>query len=145
MDTTQTNTDARSQGKWAGMNWIRKDLRLAVYLRDGMACMWCGATLEEGVQLTLDHVIPHSHGGDNAVSNLVCSCQKCNSSRGNRAAVAFAKATAGYVNHGVTAKAILSAITHHVALDIKPFRTEAKTILSRRPSWQAALETASTQ
>ena len=29
--------------KWQGMNFVRKDLRLAIYLRDGMACVWCAA------------------------------------------------------------------------------------------------------
>lgn len=29
-----------------GMNWIRKDKRLAIYMRDGMACVYCGLTLD---------------------------------------------------------------------------------------------------
>lgn len=150
MDMTHATpkaNDARTRAKngecqYQGSNWARKDLRLAVYLRDGMACMWCGASLEDGVQLSLDHVTPHSNGGDNSAANLVCSCKKCNDSRGNRPAAAFAKATAGYVNHGVTAKAILTAIKSHTAQSIAPFRAEAKSILSRRPTWQAALKTA---
>ena len=63
MDTTQTNTDARSKGKWAGMNWIRKEKRLSIYLRDGLACVWCGQAVEDGIKLTLDHLIPHSPRG----------------------------------------------------------------------------------
>ena len=43
-----------------GGKWIRPDKRLALYLRDGMACCWCGASVEEGEHLTLDHVIPVS-------------------------------------------------------------------------------------
>jgi hypothetical protein len=143
MTTTKQNNDARSRGDWQGFNWCRKDLRLAIYLRDGMACMWCGATLEDGAQLSLDHVNPHSNGGGNGADNLICACSKCNKSRGKRSAQAFAKATANYVNHGVTATQILAAIKTHIAQPIKKYRDEAKSILGRRPSWQSALEEAS--
>jgi hypothetical protein len=126
-----------------GMNWIRKDLRMAVYLRDGMACMWCGSGIEDGAQLTLDHVQPHSQGGANTPANLVCACHKCNSVRADRPAEEFAAATASYLNHGVDAGAILSGISEHTALPIAPYRAEAKAIIARRPSWQAALAAAS--
>jgi CRISPR/Cas system Type II protein with McrA/HNH and RuvC-like nuclease domain len=134
---------SKSNGQGQGMNWIRKDLRLAIYLRDGACCMWCGITLEDGAMLTLDHVHPYSQDGRNGADNLICACSKCNSSRGNRTAAAFAKATAQYINHGVTAKQILAAITEHTAQPIKEFRDEAKQILARRPVWQQALEEAS--
>jgi len=44
--------------KWQGMNWIRREKRVAIYLRDGCACAYCGATLEDGTQLTLDYLRP---------------------------------------------------------------------------------------
>ena len=31
-----------------GSKWIRPDKRLAIYLRDGLACAWCGHALEDG-------------------------------------------------------------------------------------------------
>jgi len=37
-----------------GMNWIRKEKRLAIYLRDGLACGYCGQSIEDGAKLTLD-------------------------------------------------------------------------------------------
>jgi hypothetical protein len=126
-----------------GMNWIRKDLRLAISLRDGMACMWCGRTLEDGAQMSLDHIIPHSLGGKNGADNLVCSCSKCNSSRGNRDAEEFAYAVAEYLDHGITGKQIIAAIREHLETPIKSYRDEAKRIIARRPSWQKALKTAS--
>lgn len=138
----QVAETTRGKGDWAGMNWIRKDLRLAVYLRDGMACMWCGSTLEDGAQLTLDHVTPHTNGGTNEVSNLVTCCHKCNSVRADRPAAEFAAVTAAYLNHGITAAQIMDAITEHTAKAIKAYRDEAKQILSRRPSWQDALSSA---
>jgi hypothetical protein len=143
MARTKKNSDARAKGNYQGMNWIRKDARLAIYLRDGMACMWCGASLEDGAQLSLDHVTPHSKGGKNTASNLVCSCSRCNSSRGNRPAGEFAEAVAGYINHGVTAEKIIYEIKAHTATNIKPYREEAKAIIARRPDWQSALTAAS--
>lgn len=69
--------DNRNQGQ----NWIRLDLRLAIYLRDGMTCVWCrraGTCL--GYGLTLDHV-----GRSNKPFDLVTSCNACNAARGSRA------------------------------------------------------------
>ncbi len=65
---------------WQGMNWIRKDKRLALYMRDGCACLYCGAGVET-CKLTLDHVKPSSKGGSNSERNLVTCCAACNSSR----------------------------------------------------------------
>jgi hypothetical protein len=48
-----------------GMNWIRQEKRLAIYLRDGLACCWCGFTVEDGVRFTLDHIVPRQMGGGN--------------------------------------------------------------------------------
>ena len=79
-----------------GMNWIRRTTRLAIYLRDGMACVYCGAGVEEGERLTLDHLRPYSAGGSNAPANLVTCCHRCNSSRGTRSVAAFCRATAAY-------------------------------------------------
>jgi 5-methylcytosine-specific restriction endonuclease McrA len=71
---------ARNQG----MNWIRPEKRLAIYLRDGLACSYCDATVEETARLTLDHIVPHSKGGSNDATNLVTCCLECNSTRGAR-------------------------------------------------------------
>ena len=122
-----------------GSKWCRRDLRMAVYLRDAMACMWCGSHLADGAQLTLDHLVPRSKGGTHDPDNLVTCCFKCNAVRADRPAEQFAWAAAAYLNHGVTADEILDAIAEHTAKPIKPFRDEAKAILARQPSWQAAL------
>lgn len=67
-----------------GMKWITHKRRLAIYLRDGLACAYCGATVEDGAQLTLDHGRPRDHGGSNKETNLVTACARCNSVRGTR-------------------------------------------------------------
>lgn len=71
---------------WQGMNWIRQDKRLAIYMRDGHACVYC--TTHE--RLTLDHVKPVSKGGTNEHTNLVTACLPCNAARGNKAVKQFA-------------------------------------------------------
>jgi len=92
------------------MNWIRKEKRLAIYLRDGFACCYCGASVEDGVTLTLDHLTPYSAGGSNKARNLVTCCHRCNSSRGKRSWRKFAGAVARYLDHDVTVEAIAAHI-----------------------------------
>ncbi len=51
-----------------------------IRLRDGGRCRYCG---EEGSEV--DHVVPRCNGGtDDAFSNLVWSCHRCNSAKGGR-------------------------------------------------------------
>lgn len=124
MDTKHTHPAAN------GGKWCRPTTRLAIYLRDGLACVWCGETLEDSGRLTLDHCRPHSKGGSNAPSNLVTACRRCNSSRGNRSLAAFARAVAGYVNHGETEGSILRHIANCRRRDLP--RKQAREIIARR-------------
>ncbi len=64
-----------------GSKWIRPEKRLAIYARDGWACVYCGATAEEGVQLSLDHLQPRELGGSHDAANLATSCVSCNAAR----------------------------------------------------------------
>lgn len=128
------NNDARSRGEWQGMNWIRQEKRLAIYLRDGLACAYCGHSVENGAALTLDHVKPHSKGGDNGERNLVTCCERCNKSRGNRSIKVWCAAVATYLNHGVTAKEVESHVKACVKRDLTPHKAEAKEMIARRGS-----------
>ena len=119
------------------MNWIRQSTRLAIYLRDGMACAYCGESIEGGAKLTLDHVKPHSHGGSNEPANLVTCCHRCNSSRGTRPVAQFAAAVAGYINHGATATEIVAHVSKIRRRRLP--RAEAKRIIDRRGSVARAL------
>jgi len=118
-----------------GMNWIRKEKRLAIYLRDGLACAYCGSSVEDGYQLTLDHLTPYSEGGSNHESNLVTCCSKCNSSRGTRDWMAFAHDVGRYVSYD--GKEIIDHIETCISrkLDAK----EAKMIIERRGGWTATM------
>ena len=138
MATFKSSTEtARGKGEHQGMNWIRQEKRLAIYLRDGLACAYCGSTVESGAQLSLDHITPHSLGGNNKETNLVTCCSKCNSLRGNREAEVFAASVAGYLNHGITGEVIMAHVNDCVSrkLDIKT----AKELISRRGSCFAVL------
>ena len=49
--------------------------------RDRGVCQYCGKN--EG-HMTVDHVIPRSHGGGETWDNLVCACSACNNKKSNR-------------------------------------------------------------
>jgi 5-methylcytosine-specific restriction endonuclease McrA len=120
---------------WQGMNWIRQSTRLALYLRDGLACVYCGQSVDDGVTLTLDHIVPVSKGGTNRPENLVTCCHTCNCARGNRSMPAFARAVAGYV--GKTSKKIVANV-RSASRRVLP-REEALDLLARRGSVVKAL------
>lgn len=53
--------------------------------RDGFRCIYCGrSSIADGVKLALDHIHPHSRGGEDIASNLVTACFDCNSRKGAR-------------------------------------------------------------
>ena len=122
---------------WRGMNWVRQSTRLAIYLRDGLSCCYCGASVEDGATLSLDHVKPHSKGGGNEATNLVTCCKRCNSSRADRPMRTFARAVADYINHGVTAEQIVRHVES--CRKRKLPRAEAREMIARRGSAAKAL------
>jgi hypothetical protein len=134
---TANDRHEKSNGQGQGMNFVRIDLRLALYLRDGLACAYCGTGIEDGAKLTLDHVIPHSHGGNNKAENLITACHRCNSSRGNRPVEEFADKVAGYLNHGISSADILGHIAACLARPVD--RKQAKSILENRGGFTAAM------
>ena len=109
---------------------IRREKRLAIYLRDGLACAYCGDSVENGAELSLDHLKPHSQGGSNDASNLVTACRRCNCSRGDRPVKDFAVAVAGYLNHGANPDEILTHISRIRRRQL-PI-AEAKKLIARR-------------
>lgn len=134
---TNTNKPESRKVKSQGMNWISQHKRLAIYLRDGLACCYCGSSVTEGTKLTLDHLLPYSLGGSNKETNLVTCCHKCNSSRGNRDYVEFANSVGGYIQ--VDAAAIVNHIKTVVTrkLDVK----FAKELVDRQGSCFKVLST----
>jgi 5-methylcytosine-specific restriction endonuclease McrA len=57
---------------------IGRDIRFAVWERDGGACVQCAATFE----LQFDHIIPVAFGGATTAENLQVLCGRCNRTKG---------------------------------------------------------------
>ena len=55
--------------------------RHTILARDEHRCQYCGHRLPSS-QLSLDHVIPRSRGGETTWDNVVCACLKCNVKKG---------------------------------------------------------------
>lgn len=130
--------------KWQGSKWIRQDRRLAIYLRDGMQCVYCQSVLEDGIVLSLDHLTPRSQTevNDNSNGNLVTCCRKCNSARGDRDYKQFAHDTAVYLNHGVTGQQIVDFIETTRNRPIAKYRKMAKKLIKNRSTFGQVLELA---
>ncbi len=59
----------------------RKLSRREVFVRDGYRCQYCGTKAHD---LTLDHVIPRSRGGEHTWDNIVSACKPCNHGKAGR-------------------------------------------------------------
>lgn len=57
--------------------------RRNIMARDEHTCQYCGKRLPES-QLTLEHVLPVSKGGDDTWENVVAACRTCNNGKANR-------------------------------------------------------------
>jgi len=73
----RTYINVRRRREQSGMK------RLRIYMRDKFRCQYCGE--KKGVvELTLDHILPRSRGGDNSPVNIVTACVPCNNRKSNR-------------------------------------------------------------
>ena len=72
-----------------GATWSRR----GVLIRDGYACVYCGARVGEQrhgqviirADFTVDHLIPRSRGGGDSWGNTACACRWCNHRKADRA------------------------------------------------------------
>ena len=51
--------------------------RKNILIRDENRCQYCATRFREG-DLTIDHVIPRSKGGNSSWNNIVAACKPCN-------------------------------------------------------------------
>lgn len=82
------------------------DVQQRVWVRDGLACVYCGRKMGE-ILLTIDHFVPLEFGGLNDETNYVTACRKCNKNKGMLMPEEFCRIK------GFNFKAIVEALEKH--------------------------------
>jgi 5-methylcytosine-specific restriction endonuclease McrA len=101
----------------------RKMLRLGE--RDGEHCVWCATPLSyRSIHATLDHIRCRSHGGADALDNLVLACASCNHRRANAPASSWLEDCLA-ADQEVDVEAVLRAIARSHAHHGNAFRRAA--------------------
>lgn len=62
----------------------RSGIRSEVWLKTHGECWYCGEGMNPFQDFTIDHIVPLSRGGTNAVVNLVPACRSCNAQKGSK-------------------------------------------------------------
>jgi 5-methylcytosine-specific restriction endonuclease McrA len=119
-------TGRRPNGR--GSKWITPQRRLAIYIRDGFTCCYCGRNLKDADrrEVTLDHLTPKADGGTHASTNLITACGKCNFRRQDRPWRAFIRAN----NSALMAAHLIDMVT--LLRNRKPNVELAKAIIAGR-------------
>ena len=129
MNTRNKTTQHGSRNEYKGV-CIRKDLRLAIYLRDRFSCLYCMRDLSdaEPFDITLDHINTNSRGGTNDAGNLATSCRSCNCARGDKPLARFA---------GPETRA---HIRRNLRRSIRAYRKLAKALISGETGFEDTIE-----
>lgn len=56
---------------------VSPSIRFKILERDNFTCIYCGNKSTEA-KLHLDHIVPHSRGGETTIHNLAAACSDCN-------------------------------------------------------------------
>lgn len=90
--TQNGNPVAKGYKGKRGGSWISKHARLAIYIRDGFQCAYCGRSLKSAkpFDVTLDHLVPRCVGGTDEPTNIITACRPCNSRRQDKPWVDYA-------------------------------------------------------
>lgn len=92
MDTPPTRNPTRLHKKRGGARGKKDRPRIirALIARDGLTCCFCGGIIRLDAaqnskgRLSIEHVVPRSEGGTNALANLKLAHRGCNSYHGGR-------------------------------------------------------------
>lgn len=58
--------------------------RLLIIARDKSTCILCGKNvIDDNIKIHVDHIFPHSLGGQTVFENLACMCNECNQGKSN--------------------------------------------------------------
>lgn len=60
-------------------NEAKKMWRNSIKEKWNHQCAYCGAKED----LSIDHIVPQSLGGNDHITNVLCACVKCNNSKGH--------------------------------------------------------------
>ena len=66
--------------------FVRHEIQFSrrnIFVRDKNQCQYCGMKPPKN-ELSIDHVVPRSRGGQDHWDNLVLACKPCNSRKGDR-------------------------------------------------------------
>jgi hypothetical protein len=61
---------------------LTPEIRTQIFERDNRTCLWCGKKANTLRSLSIDHILPISMGGTDAISNLQTLCKYCNQLKG---------------------------------------------------------------
>lgn len=120
---------SKRQLKSRGAKWCYPTTRWAVYLRDGLACVYCGVTLDHLIEaggenfLTADHWNPRAAGGTNHPTNLITACYECNVRKNHGTVRSLCEA------QGLDYAAVLARSRRRRKRDIEQYRPAAKILL----------------
>ncbi len=78
---------------FGSMTHMSREDAMKVFRRDHFKCQYCGLDgmhhFENWLTLTVDHILPHAHGGPRRMDNLVTACRPCNLIKGKRIFASF--------------------------------------------------------
>ena len=76
--------DEDENEKHENVRTISGKTRLDVFERDDYRCQMCGRTVDDGIKLHIDHIVPFSKGGSSEMDNLQVLCHECNLAKHDR-------------------------------------------------------------
>jgi 5-methylcytosine-specific restriction endonuclease McrA len=84
-----------------------------IFQRDQYTCIYCGMA-GSNENLTLDHVLPKSRGGDDTSFNLVTACYKCNNAKGDKTPEeAGLRLNKNILKSNINLHSLLSSVRHN--------------------------------
>lgn len=115
----------------SGGQWLRPITRWAIYLRDGLKCVYCQISLQEllrvreGNFLTVDHMRARCRGGEPKPENLITCCYKCNQDKGRGPLSVFCR------NNGYNYSTVRNRVCETRKKSLDAYREAARVLLGQ--------------
>ena len=86
----KANKEIKDRNWWR--NWSENRVDIVKFKKESEnICYYCGKKITSKDDLTVDHVVPVSKGGENAKDNFVISCKACNREKSNLSVERYAE------------------------------------------------------